>query len=236
VAAKDLRLTWRDPRQRAALLGAMFVGFLPAFGSRVLTSTNPRLVLAAALPAYAIAATSTNLYGFDGPALWTNVAAGDDPASDLGGKNLARLVLTVPFVVVLAAVAVWRVHSVTFLVPGLALAVGAFGMNLGFADIASVVAPLPMPDNPSNVFSAGNSGRGLAAVLPSMMVLFGGLLLSVPLLVPLFKSSSPAVLSLTSSACVLWGLGGWWAGFRFAVRRSAPRQPELLAALSARAT
>jgi ABC-2 type transport system permease protein len=236
VAAKELRLTWRDPRQRAALLGAMFVGFLPAFSFRLFTSTSPRLALAAALPAYALAATATNQFGYDGAAHWTNVAAGDDPAADLGGKNLARLVITAPLVALLGAVAVWRAGDITYLVPGLALAVGAFGMNLGFADIASVVAPLPMPDNPSNVFSAGNSGRGLAAIAPSLAVLFGGLLFSAPLLIPLLVASSPAVLSLTSMACVLWGLGGWRAGFGYAVRRAAPRQPELLAALSARAT
>jgi ABC-2 type transport system permease protein len=236
VAAKELRLTWRDPRQRAALLAAMFIGFVPAFSLRVFTSTNPRLALAAALPAYALASTATNQYGYDGAAHWTNVAAGDDPAADLGGKNLARLVITAPFVALLAAVAVWRASSLAYLVPGVALAAGAFGMNLGFADIASVVAPLPMPDNPSNVFSAGNSGRGLAAVGPTLGVLFGGLVFSAPLLIVLLVTSSPAVLSLASMGCVLWGAGGWWLGFGYAVRRSLPRQPELLAALSTRAT
>lgn len=231
VAAKELRLTWRDPRQRAAVLGALCAAVFPAFSFRVLFSTNPKLVLAAALPAYMLAATATNQYGYDGAAHWTNVAAGDDPAADLGGKNLARLLIALPFVLVLAWLATWRAGDTRFVLPALALAVAAFGVNLGLANVASVMAPLPMPDNPSNVFSAGNSGRGLAAAGPALGVMFGGMFLCGPLLLAMVAGSSTPELVAASLVAVNVGAVGWWSGYRAAVRRSEGRQPELLAAL-----
>jgi ABC-2 type transport system permease protein len=232
VAAKELRLTWRDPRQRVAVISSVFAAVLPAVSLRLLSSSDPRLVLAAALPAYVLGANTTNLYGFDGQAHWTNVAAGDDARSDLLGKDLARALVALPIVVLAVIGLSARAGTARYALPALGLAAAGFGVNLGLGTLTSVLAPLPMPDNPANLFSTGNTGRGLAAAGPALGVLFGGVLLLAPLFVPLLVVHGSGRLLGLAEIGVLYGFGGWRVLFGLAVRRSSPRQPELLEALS----
>lgn len=234
VAAKELRLTWRDPRQRAAVLSATFAGLVPAISFRVLSSGDAKVVLVAALPAYVLGANTTNLYGFDGQAHWANVAAGDDARSDLLGKSLARALVALPlFLVVLGGLAA-KVGDVRYVAAAFGLAAAGFGTNLGLGTIASVISPLPLPDNAANVFSAGNTGRGLAAAGPSLAVLFGGLILLAPVLVPMLVVTGTARLAGLGEFGVVYGFVGWRLGLGLAVRHSQHRQPELLEALGNR--
>lgn len=236
VAAKDLRLAWRDPRQRVALFGIVFAAAVPVFSLRALSSTSTRVVLLAALPAFVLGTQSTNQYGFDGPAHWVSVATGDDPRPELVGKNLARLVIAVPcFALALAGLSL-RAGSVEFVVPAVGLAAAGFGIAMGLGNWFSVKAPVPLPDSAANVFSAGNTGQGLAAAGPALAVLFGGLLLVAPLLVAiLFAGRSGPVLSGLGAAGVAIGLAAWRFGTSVAVGAVRHRQPELLAELSVRA-
>ena len=59
------------------------------------------LALVAVLPA---AGLTLNQFGLDGAALWSNVAAGNDPRADLTGKNLASMLVMVPLATVAAFV------------------------------------------------------------------------------------------------------------------------------------
>ena len=56
------------------------------------TSTT-LLALVAVLPA---AGLTLNQFGLDGAALWSTVAAGNDPRADLTGKNLASMLVMIP--------------------------------------------------------------------------------------------------------------------------------------------
>ena len=236
VAAKDLRLSWRDPRQRVALFGIVFAAAVPVFSLRALSTTSPRVVLLAALPAFILGTQSTNQYGFDGPAHWVSVATGDDPWPELVGKNLARAVIAVPcFVGALGALAA-RAGSLEFAVPSVGLAAAGFGIAMGLGNWFSVTSPVPLPDSTSNVFSAGNTGQGLAAAGPALAVLFGGMLLVAPLLVAIFVAGrSTAWLVVLGAVGVIVGVLAWRLGTAAAVRSVRPRQPELLVELSTRA-
>ena len=56
------------------------------------------------------AGLTLNQFGLDGAALWSNVAAGNDPRADLTGKNLASVLVMVPLATVSAFVCA-RVHA-----------------------------------------------------------------------------------------------------------------------------
>lgn len=236
VAAKDLRLTWRDPRQRVALFGIVFAAAVPVFSLRALSSTSPRVLLLAALPAFILGTQSTNQYGFDGPAHWVSVATGDDPRPELVGKNLSRLVIAVPFFVLALVGLSVRAGSVEFAVPAVGLATAGFGIAMGLGNWFSVTSPVPLPDSVANVFSAGNTGQGLAAAGPALAVLFGGMLLVAPLLVAIFVAGhSTIALNLLAAAGIGIGVVAWRVGTNVAVSSVRHRQPELLAELSVRA-
>ena len=236
VAAKDLRLSWRDPRQRVALFGILFAAVVPVVSLRTLSTTSPRAVLLAALPAFILGTQSTNQYGFDGPAHWVSVATGDDPRPELLGKNLARLLIALPcFLLALVGLSV-RAGSVEFAAPAIGLAAAGFGIAMGLGNWFSVTSPVPLPDSPANVFSAGNTGQGLAAAGPALAVLFGGMALVSPLLIAIFVAGrSWVTLAVLGVAGVGAGVAAWRTGTAAAVRSVRHRQPELLAELSARA-
>lgn len=236
VAAKELRLQWRDPRQRVVLVSPLFAGApLMASGAFFDTALSSRHGLVAAVPAFLLAASSTNLFGFDGPAHWVNVAAGDDVRADLGGKLLAKgLTAMVAAVVVAAGVAGWT-GSPTALVAGVGLAACAIGVALGMAVPWSVNTPVPVPDTAANVFSSGNAGGGTAQVGPSLAVMFGGGAVVAPFAVVSFAIlDRPVLLAVVVLVELAVGAVALHVGLNSAVRASAGRQPELLAALSAR--
>jgi len=171
VAAKELRVMGRDPRQRMAAMSSVFIVVMAFFSMQDTMVGTPRGVLFAIVPAYAATLTGINLYGFDGTAHWLNVAAGDDVRSDILGKWLARLLTIVPVMVLVAWYLVARAGSAAYLAPGLALALAVVGTSFGLGSVVSVRLPFPMPTSRTNVFSSGNSGRGAVSGFASMAVL-----------------------------------------------------------------
>ena len=173
VAARELRTVWREPRQRAAMLSSLFPGVLPLLSFGALTSHNHSIVLFAAVPMYMMAATGTNQFGFDGQRHWMNVAAGEDIRSDLRGKNLTRALFAATVGVIAAVGLAAKTGGWEMVIPALALGVAVFGIDMGLANVASIIGAYPMPDTRGNVFSAGSAGQGLAAIGPAFLVLLG---------------------------------------------------------------
>lgn len=234
VAAKELRLTWRDPRQRVAAFSSVFAGAIPLISLRVLSIGSGRVVLLAAVPAFLFGASACNQYGFDGPAHWTNVAVGGRAGDDLLGKNIARTVIAVPLVVVVALALSVLAGDGSYLPAALALAVGAFGITLGLGNLVSIVAPIALPDSPTNVFSSGNAGQGLAAGGPALAVLLVSAVLLVPLALPLALATGSLARAALSLLALVVGAGAWFLGWRSAAKRLVGREPELLAKLEQR--
>ena len=234
VAAKELRLTWRDPRQRVAAFSSVFAGAIPLISLRVLSIGSGRLVLLAAVPAFLFGASACNQYGFDGPAHWTNVVVGGRSGDDILGKNIARTVVAAPLVVVVASALSLLAGDGSYFLAAIALAVAAFGITLGLGNIVSVVAPIALPDSPTNVFSSGNTGQGLAATGPAIGVLLVAAVLMVPLALPLALAGAPGARAAISLVAAAVGAGAWYLGWRSAASRLVGREPELLARLEKR--
>lgn len=237
VAAKELRVTARDPRQRMAMMSSLFIVALSLISVRAGTWLgSPEGVLFLLAPAYGASLTATNLFGFDGTAHWMNVAAGDDIRRDLLGKWVARLAFIVPVLGLVAWYLVARAGSATYLVPALALAFGLTGTSLGVGSALSVRLPFPMPTSKSNVFSSGNAGRGSLAAILSIVVLPLQVALFGPLAVAVAVFDGVGVRIVVTVLGLAIGVGATLAGLWYAVRWSGPRQPELLLALEPKQT
>ena len=231
IAAKELRLVLRDPRQRVALLGTV-AGSVP-FALIGLSEPGPSSLLRIAAVAFFAAANATNLYGFDGASHWMNLAAGDDARSDLAGKCLARFLVAAPVVLILIVGMATAADAWSRALPALCLSLCGIGLGLGPATWVSVTYPWPMPPAQKNVFAGANTGQGVQAVLPMLLIMAAGAAVLFGFGMPLAAgSASPVALLLWSSLAVVTGGLVFALGFWQAVVRSRDRQPELLLALT----
>jgi ABC-2 type transport system permease protein len=237
VAAKDLRYFARDPRRRAPLIGALIVPAVALFASLSQGPARPQsttlLGLVAVLPA---AALTLNQFGLDGAALWSSVAAGNDPRSDLIGKNLASVLVMVPLATVSACVCAAFTHGWAYLPLTLGLAPAIFGVLLGVGDVMSVRVPYAMPDRRNPL--AFNPGQGCATLVAG----FGALAIQGVLLAPIgvlaFALVATTPLAVATATIVVianvYGATIWVSGRNMAWRGVWWRLPELLEAVSPR--
>ena len=237
VAAKDVRYFARDPRRRAPLIGALIVPAVALFASLSQGPAHPKATTLLALVAVLHAAGLTlNQFGLDGAALWSTVAAGNDPRSDLIGKNLASMLVMIPLATVSAFVCAAFTHGWVYLPLTLGLAPAIFGVLLGVGDVMSVKVPYAMPDRKNPL--AFNPGQGCATLLAG----FAALAIEFVLLVPiaLLAWSLVATQSLAVATIVIvvvanvYGSGLWVLGRNYAARDVWWRLPELLTAVSPR--
>jgi ABC-2 type transport system permease protein len=237
VAAKDVRYFARDPRRRAPLIGALIVPAVALFAS---LSQGPRhpgattlLALVAVLPA---AGLTLNQFGMDGAALWSTVAAGNDPRADLIGKNLASLLVMVPLATVSAFVCAAFTHGWAYLPLTLGLAPAIFAVLLGVGDVMSVKVPYAMPDRRNPL--AFNPGQGCATLLAGFAALFVEFLLLLPIAILAGTLLTTQSLAITTVVVVIvanaYGASLWIAGRNYAARTVFWRLPELLTAVSPR--
>jgi len=237
VAAKDLRYFARHPRLRALWVTAsLFAVVLPAF--LLLTRNGPRqgAALGALAGLYMLNSAALNQFGPDGPAYWTNVAAGSGAKGDLVGKNLAFALpgfsLVAAVATLLAAVSGgWGYLPVT-----LCLAAGALGVLLGVADYVSVRFPFPVSAASTNLWASPGAGAGCLVGLVQLlaMVIQGAALAPLGILLAVgIAFWRPALVIL----CLLappYGYVFWRLGVRVGAEWLEDHQPELLAALSPR--
>jgi ABC-2 type transport system permease protein len=237
VAAKDLRYFARDPRRRAPLIGALIVPAVALFASLSQGPTRPEsttlLGLVAVLPA---AGLTLNQFGLDGAALWSNVAAGNDPRADLVGKNLASLLVMVPLATVSALVCAAFTHGWAYLPLTLGLAPAIFGVLLGVGDVMSVRVPYAMPDRRNPL--AFNPGQGCATLLAGFgaLAVQGVLLAPVGILAFVLVTTQPLAIATIAAVAIanVYGATIWVTGRNIAWRDVWWRLPELLEAVSPR--
>ena len=230
VAAKELRLAIRDPRQRVALMGTV-IGAVP-FALVGMTTPGQSSLFRVSAVSFFAAANATNFYGFDGASLWMNISAGDDARSDLAGKCLGRALLIAPVVLVLVAVMASMLDAWSRALPALTLAFAGLGLGLGPASWVSVRHPWAMPPTQKNVFSGANTGQGFQAVGPMLLITFLGSIVLFGIGVPMAMTSSAMVVTLLSVLALAVGVLAFVIGFSRAEARSRDRQPELLLALT----
>jgi len=234
VAAKDLRMTWRDPRLRATYAALVFPVLAPIFVYGGHSRVEPALVFIPAGVMLPLGLQSLNELGIDGARYWTNVAAGDDIKADLLGKNLARAVVGSGFLVVALPLLAAATGGWSRLPAALGLAAVILGITVGTGNIASVAVPVPIPESRTNMWSSGSMGQGLALLGPTLLAMIVDGTMIVPFAIASFLVHDPRWVAALIVAEVAAGAGAWRAGLAIGVRRARGRMPELLEALSPR--
>jgi ABC-2 type transport system permease protein len=197
---------------------------------------HPWIVLGAQTMAFLAAQNSLNQFGFDGPAYWTQVAAGSDPRGDLSGRNLATM-LTGTLATAALAVALAAVTGGWLYLPvALCLGVGVLALSLGVADVVSVRFAYPLPDDATNLWAVQGTGQGCLVGVVQMVAFAaqGVLLLPLAALVVVGLVLWPPALVLVCPLAVLYGAWLWRVGLGLGAAWLTGHQPELLTALSAR--
>lgn len=232
VVTKELRTWWRDGRRRAALLPLLLIGFaLPVFLSiKDGGSGAPTIPFAGAFVVWLAAMGATNLYGFDGTALWQTIVTPGAARADVRGRAIAWLLLVGP--VALAA---------TLILPGVmgqarlypwALATFPVLLGVGVANVMflSTHNAFALPPQRGNPF-AGSGNPGCAKLLMQLAVGLGQLLASVPILIILGLGAALGLPILEWAALpvgLILGLVAANVGIRLATAKLESSGPEIL--------
>ena len=210
MAAKELRYLARHPRLRVAWMMSCLLGLaLVVFVSLTEGLQHPWMVLASLAMAFLASQNSLNQFGFDGPAYWTQVAAGADPRGDLVGRNLASMVTGTLTTAVLALVLALVTGGWLYVPVALCLGVGVLALSLGVADVISVRFAYPLPDDASNLWAVQGTGQGCLVGVVQMVAFAaqGVLLLPLVALVVVGLVLWPPALVLVCPLAIVYG--GW---------------------------
>jgi ABC-2 type transport system permease protein len=233
VASRELRLSWRDPRQRAALLGSSAPAFVML--AQGFSGTNPiPLELVALMTLMPLAAQASNLFGFDGPAYWMHAAAGEEVRTDLVAKGAVKVAMAVTLAAALVTVLALRSGSWAGGRIAVALAMTFAGgcVLAGVGSWFSVTSPVPMVDR-RDPFSSGNSGRSSGSLLTFVaMMATPALVLGVSLALYSVLDGHPVLRGAVLALMVTAGLVIWQAGLAAAERADRGRDPDLLGRLT----
>ena len=213
-------------RRAAGVRGAVCLVPL-AFGSSAF------LPFAGALTALMGAATSANLDGQDGTALWLVLLTPGTEENDVRGRQFAWMTLFGPLPVLLAVLGT-ALSGHTELWPWAAAAtVGVLGAGAGLVPLIGVTQLAPGPDPHRSRYSPmdhGDATGGAFAMLVSALVL------SVPALVPVIVGAALDNAEVKAAGVfvgIVTGMTYWSLCARAASRRLAAKGPELLALMRA---
>jgi ABC-2 type transport system permease protein len=216
IARKEWRFYIRDPRQRLVWTGAVI--FIALAVTSVLVGTGgfgllssrewlpllaPALVLFVGLP------IALNVFGWERNAASFLFVLPVRPRTLLWGKNLAASGALVLETVALAILLAWVSGgwSSLVLVPGLMVA--AIGCQLAVGNIVSVISPLRLPREGTDVFAQASEQGCLAIGAQAVSFFVIGLLLVIPSSVAVLTTSAFAAQIPTwfgNLFAVVWGL------------------------------
>ncbi len=238
LARKELRFFVRDPRQRLVWTGTViFVGLAVAVlvvgtdsmaifrRSSWLPLLAPAMVLFVGLP------IALNQFGWERNASSYLFVLPIKPRHLLHGKNLAiglGLVVETIFMSVLLATfsGAW---DALLMVP--ALAASAIGCQLAVGNIVSVIAPLRLPREGTDVFAQATEQGLLALVAQMGSFLMIGLLLVPPSVAVVLAVAFGQVLDpvLVTAFCFVYGVGIYFLALWVAGVLLRRRVPEVVA-------
>jgi ABC-2 type transport system permease protein len=237
LARKELRFFVRDPRQRLVWTGAVI--FLGLVASSILVGTTgigqfrtrewipllaPGLVLFVGLP------IALNMFGWERNAASFLFVLPTTPRRLILGKNLATAIALVLETAVLAILlaSLSSSWSVLRFVP--ALTVAAVGCQLAVGNLVSVITPLRLPREGTDVFSQATEQGCLAifAQLTSFAVI--GLMLVLPASFMVLAIAFGQVLEpwMANGFSVVWGLFFYLASVSITSRILNRRMPEVV--------
>ncbi len=238
LARKELRFYVRDPRQRLVWTGTViFVGL--AIGGTIMGARGffdirdndwaplaaPILVLFVGLP------IALNLFGWERNAASYLFVLPTKPHQLLLGKNAAvALALTVETLILALGISLFTgFWNWTWLV--LPLMVAAIGCQLAVGNVVSVLTPLRLPREGTDVFSQSTEQGCLAIVSQTVSFFTIGLLLVPPASVAVMTVSFGQVVSplFAAAALILWGVLVYLASLLVASQILRRRLPEVMA-------
>ena len=232
VTARELRLTWRDPRRRINLISGIVLPFILVGGFLTNGGLDHAGVVYLCVAVVLLAGGKAfNQLGIDGRAWTVHEAAGSDMRSDLDGKALAMGLIQVVEIVVVAIILALLSGQWAELVPAMLFAVALSGPQLGIGNWCSVAAPIPVPPNITNAWSAGSPGAGCLSGLLVMAAMAAMVILAAPFAVTAALLPGPLSRSFVALAALPCGFVLYRVMTRQAVAYAAPRRPEILAKL-----
>lgn len=235
VAARELRYQIRDPRRRVQAVSALLMGLVwPIVNNLHSGEGEERTVLFATAACWLVVFGATNQFGLDGRAAWFDLSATTEPRRLFIGRNLALFVPGFSAAAV-ACVVLGAITGGWSYVPA-AMAVSAAGMvaGLGGANLASVVAPLPVPEGSNPLKSAGAGQGCVSGLLYALaLVLLTALLAPLVIAVAAFRSSAVACLAVGLFGLPYAGVA-WWGLTSWASHLLSRRTPEIIRAVDPR--
>lgn len=181
MLTKELRTWWRDGRRRAALLPLLLIGFVLPLFLGYQNHNSVTIAFSGAFVIWLATMSSTNLYGFDGTALWQTLVTPNAARPDVRGRAIAWLILVSPLAV-LATLILPGVTGHANLYPW---AVSTLPVLLGVGVAAvmflSTRAAFALPPQRGNPF-AGSGNPGCMKVLMQLGVGLVQLLATAPVL------------------------------------------------------
>ncbi|MEV0461694.1 hypothetical protein AB0I30_05955 [Nocardia tengchongensis] len=236
VVAKELRTWWRDGRRRAALIPLLIIGFvLPIFLS-VRAGGSGTIPFSGAFVVWLATMSSTNLYGFDGTAVWQTLVTPGAARADVRGRAYAWALLVAPLAL-LATLILPGALGRTQLYPwALSTLPVLFGVGMGAVVYLSTHAAFALPPQRGNPF-AGTGNPGCMKMLMQLAVGVVQLLATAPVLAILGIGAAlhnPLIQWAALPIGVLLGIVAALLGIRLATTRLAARGPELLAEVKPR--
>ncbi|MFM7069949.1 MAG: hypothetical protein ACKOYM_10890 [Actinomycetes bacterium] len=231
IAVRTMRTKVRTPREAVNTIVAFVVGVgALALGPVLDGDPDGRIVLAAGLLHFAVLFEGNNTFGFDGPPLWMEVAAGADGRILARGKAIASvLTMTVPallLVVVLAAIS----DGWEWVPAGLLLALGSVLLASGTSVASATIGPFAVPDSP-NPFAAGDTGQGCLAggILAADMIVLAAISAPIALAVWWGSSRSPVTTALVALVAPCIGVAVLVGGVLLAGKLTQRNEHELVA-------
>lgn len=237
VARKELRFYVRDPRQRLVWTGTViFVGLAIAaivvgsegfarFRTREwLPVLAPVLVLMVGLP------VGLNQFGWERNAASYLFALPAKPRSIILGKNLAAVTGLLIETAFLGLLFAWFSSGWRWLGLVVPLALGAVCCLLAVGNIVSIVTPLRLPREGTDVFAQATE-QGLLALASQVVSFFTiGLLLVIPASATVLTVSFGQVIApwVTGLVAVGWGLFWYGLSLLFAGWLLQRRVPEVV--------
>lgn len=238
LARKEFRFYIRDPRQRLVWTGTViFVGL--AVAGVVMNATGlfdlrerdwaplvaPVLVLFVGLP------IALNQFGWERNAASYLFVLPPTPRQLLLGKNLAVATALLVETAVLALGLAAFSGQWTWIWLAVPLGVAAIGCQLSVGNLVSVLTPLRLPREGTDVF-AQSTEQGCLAIISQIVSFFAiGLLLVPPASVTVLTVEFGQVITpwFASALSIAWGFGFYALSLWISGRILARRMPEVLA-------
>lgn len=230
IARRTVRTKVRTPRQAVNTLTALAIGagvFL--LGPLLDADLDPRMVIVGGLLHFAVLFDGNNSFGMDGPAIWSEVAAGADADVLVRGKVMSSLVVMFAPAVVLPLALAALTGGWQWMAAGWLVAVGSVLAAAGVAVASAALAPVAMPDSP-NPLAAGDTGQGCVAGVMLAVCMFVLGAVSVPVAAGIFFASqrSAPLATLVAAAAPLVGVLVLWAGMKVARSRLRGAEEQLV--------